>query len=160
MVYDAFTDRKTLRRTLTTVLASTVVGPLTRNGLELLALLSLVSSVLLGCASPNTYATARTVPQGEFQHTVAVEGIGFPSVRVETEFLSPLRYGDRARVQIEVLEVGRKSLTLGYELTRMPDAVLSARATITTVAIDNALFASVAIPDAWRERFERFRAAA
>jgi 4-hydroxybenzoyl-CoA thioesterase len=91
---------------------------------------------------------------------VLKEKIGFPSVRVESEFLTPLRYGDRARVQIEVLDVGRSSLTLRYELYRMPDDVLSARATIKTVAIDNDTFTSVAIPDAWRERFERFRAAA
>jgi 4-hydroxybenzoyl-CoA thioesterase len=90
---------------------------------------------------------------------VLKEGIGFPSVRVETEFMQPLRYGDRARVQIEVLEVGTKSLTLRYELFRMPDHILSARATITTVAIDNNSFTSVAIPDTWRERFERFKRA-
>jgi len=91
---------------------------------------------------------------------VVKEGVGFPSVRVETEFLSPLRYGDRASVQIEVLEVGRKSLKLRYELTRVPDGVLSARATITTVAVDNASFKSVDIPDTWRKRFEQFRAGA
>ncbi|HET6463187.1 MAG TPA: thioesterase family protein [Candidatus Krumholzibacteria bacterium] len=90
---------------------------------------------------------------------VLKEKIGFPSVRVESEFLSPLRYGDRARVQIEVLEVGTKSLTLRYELYRVPGDVLSARATIKTVAINNDTFTSVAIPDAWRERFERFRTA-
>jgi 4-hydroxybenzoyl-CoA thioesterase len=88
------------------------------------------------------------------------EGIGFPSVRVESEFFKPLRYGKRARVQIEVLEVGTKSLTLRYELYCMPDDVLSARATIKTVAIDNNSFTSVPIPDAWRQRFERFRTAA
>jgi 4-hydroxybenzoyl-CoA thioesterase len=91
---------------------------------------------------------------------VLKEKIGFPSVRVESEFLTPLRYGDRARVQIEILEVGTKSLTLRYELYRMPDDVLCARATIKTVAIHNDTFISVAIPDAWRERFERFRTAA
>jgi 4-hydroxybenzoyl-CoA thioesterase len=91
---------------------------------------------------------------------VLKEGIGFPSVRVESEFLTPLRYGDRARVQIEILEVGRASLTMRYELFRMPDDILSARATIKTVAIDNGSFTSVPIPDAWRERFERFRTAA
>jgi len=90
---------------------------------------------------------------------VLKDGIGFPSVRVESEFLKPLRYGDRAHVQIEVLDIGRSSLTLRYELVRMPENVLSARATVKTVAIDNATFASVPIPDAWRARFERFRTA-
>jgi acyl-CoA thioesterase FadM len=81
-------------------------------------------------------------------------------VRVETEFLKPLRYGDRARVQIEVVEVGRASLTLRYELYRVPGEILSARATIKTVAINNETFASMPIPQAWRDRFERFRTAA
>jgi hypothetical protein len=55
------------------------VGLSTRNGVKLLVVAGLVSPSLAGCASPNTYATARTVPQGDFQHTVAVEGIGFHS---------------------------------------------------------------------------------
>jgi hypothetical protein len=41
-------------------------------------LLAAVSS--LGCTSPNTYATARTVAPGKFVHTVAAEGIGYHSV--------------------------------------------------------------------------------
>lgn len=90
---------------------------------------------------------------------VLKEGIGFPSVRVESEFLSPLRYGDRVRVEIEVLAVGRASLTLRYELYRVPGDILSARATIKTAAINNASFTSAPIPDAWRARFERFRTA-
>jgi 4-hydroxybenzoyl-CoA thioesterase len=91
---------------------------------------------------------------------VVKENIGFPSVHVESEFVKPLRYGDRARVEIEVVEIGRTSLTLRYELIRLPDGVTSARATITTVAINNTSFSAVPIPDAWRQRFERFRAAA
>lgn len=91
---------------------------------------------------------------------VLKEGIGFPSVRVESEFVKPLRYGDLARVQIEVLDIGRSSLTLRYELFRMPGGEVSARAVIKTVAIDNTSFSSVPIPDPWRQRFEKFRAAA
>jgi hypothetical protein len=33
--------------------------------------------MLVGCASPNTYATARTLAPGDVTHTVAAEGIGF-----------------------------------------------------------------------------------
>lgn len=88
------------------------------------------------------------------------EGIGFPSVRIETEFLVPLRYGDRARVEIEVADIGAKSMTLRYTLLRLPDGEVSARATIKTVAVHNDTFTSVPIPEAWRRRFERFRDAA
>ena len=88
---------------------------------------------------------------------VLKENIGFPSVKVETEFLKPLRYGDRIRVDIELLEIGRTSITVGYTLVRLTDKVVSARATIKNVAIDNDSFQPVPIPDAWRERFEKFK---
>lgn len=82
--------------------------------------------------------------------------IGFPSVRIETEFLKPLRYGERVRVELEVAEIGRTSLTLRYTAVRLPDGATSARATIKTVAIDDN-FAPVPIPPVWRRRFEAFR---
>lgn len=83
--------------------------------------------------------------------------IGFPSVRVETEFTSPLRYGDRVRVTIDIDDVGSRSLTLRYEMHRTSDEAICARAKITTVAVDNNAFKSVPIPDWLRERFESFR---
>lgn len=92
-----------------------------------------------------------------YPELVTRENLGFPSVRVETEFLKPLRYGDRARVEIEIVEIGNASLTLRYTLVRMPDGEESARAVIKTVAIDHTTFAPVPIPDVWRRRFEQFR---
>lgn len=88
---------------------------------------------------------------------VVGDNIGFPSVKVETEFLKPLRYGDRVRVCLELEEIGRKSITCRYTLYRMPGDVETARARITTVAIDNDTFESITIPDKWRRRFERFK---
>lgn len=88
---------------------------------------------------------------------VLKENIGFPSVRIETEFLAPLRYGDKIRVELELLEIGRTSITVGYTLVRLTDGATSARATIKNVAIDNDTFAPVPITDAWRRRFEKFR---
>lgn len=87
------------------------------------------------------------------------QNIGLPSVRVETEFTAPLRYGDRVRIELELLEIGRRSITIQYTAVRLPDAVVSARAKVTTVAIDQEAFKSITIPDEWRERFERFRSA-
>lgn len=83
--------------------------------------------------------------------------VGFPAVSVETEFRSPLRYGDTVRVQIEVVEIGRKSLTLAYTATRLPGETLSASAKITTAAIDNNTFESIRIPEEFVRLFERFR---
>lgn len=88
---------------------------------------------------------------------VTVEDIGFPSVKIECDFVAPLRYGDRVRIEITLVDVGKKSLTLRYRAVRLPDGVECARATITTVAIHNDSFKSITIPDEWRERFERYR---
>lgn len=88
---------------------------------------------------------------------VLKENVGFPSVRVETEFLAPLRYGDKIRVDLELLEIGRTSITVRYTLVRLADGATSARATIKNVAIDNDTFAPVPIADEWRRRFEKFR---
>ena len=88
---------------------------------------------------------------------VVKENIGFPSVKLETEFLRPLRYGDRIRVDIELLDIGRSSITVGYTLVRLTDGEVGARATIKNVAVDNDTFKAVRIPDHWRERFQRFR---
>lgn len=88
---------------------------------------------------------------------VLKENVGFPSVRVETEFLKPLRYGDKIRVDLELLEIGRTSITVRYTLVRLSDSATSARATIKNVAIDNDTFKPVPISDEWRRRFEKFR---
>ena len=90
---------------------------------------------------------------------VLKENIGFPSVRVETEFFAPLRYGDKIRVDLELLDVGTTSITVGYTLVRLTDGVTSARATVKNVAIDNETFKPVQIGDEWRRRFEKFRRA-
>ena len=91
-----------------------------------------------------------------YPHLVVKENIGFPSVRVETEFRKPLPYGERVRVELRVVEVGTRSITLDYHVVRLSDGVTSARARVTTVAVDNDTFRSVPIPAHWRERFERF----
>jgi 4-hydroxybenzoyl-CoA thioesterase len=88
---------------------------------------------------------------------VLKENIGFPSVRVETEFLKPLRYGDTFRVDLELLEIGRTSITVRYTLARLSDGATSARATVKNVAINNSTFRPVPISAEWRRRFERFR---
>ncbi len=91
---------------------------------------------------------------------VVDENIGFPSVKIETEFRKPLRYGDRVRVSLELEAIGSKSLTCRYSMTRLPDGEHAASARITTVAINNDTFESIVIPDVWRARFEAFKSRA
>ena len=82
--------------------------------------------------------------------------LGYPTVRVETEFLKPLSYGERIRVDLELREIGNASITVGYTITRLSDGAVSARAVIKNVSIDDN-FEPAPITDEWRERFERFR---
>jgi 4-hydroxybenzoyl-CoA thioesterase len=88
---------------------------------------------------------------------VGPQNIGLPTVRVETEFIAPLRYGDRVRIELEIVDIGSRSITVRYTAIRLPDEVVSARAKVKTVAIDNDTFRSIPIPGEWRERFERYR---
>ena len=82
--------------------------------------------------------------------------VGFPSVKVETEFIKPLRYGDRVRVELELVDIGKRSITVVYTMTRLPDGVTAARAKIKNVLVDNDTFTSLPLGE-WRERFENFK---
>lgn len=88
---------------------------------------------------------------------VLEDNLGFPTVRVETEFVAPLRYGDRVRIDLDLAEVGRRSLVVKYTAFRLPGLDVTARATITKALVDNDRFVSVSIPDEWRRRFEAFK---
>ncbi len=83
--------------------------------------------------------------------------IGFPTVRVETQFKSPLRFGNDIRVELELTEIGKKSITIRYTVTRLGDNVVAAVADIKTTMVDNDTFKAIAIPGDLRERLERFR---
>ena len=71
--------------------------------------------------------TALGVP---YSVVIAEENIGFPAVSVQSEFLAPLRFGEKVRVELELNEIGKKSITCGYKITRLSDGVTAARATI------------------------------
>ncbi len=83
--------------------------------------------------------------------------IGFPTVRVETQFKSPLRFGNDIRVELELIEIGTKSITIRYTVTRLADEVVAAVADIKTAMVDNDTFKAIAIPGDLRKRLERFR---
>ena len=85
------------------------------------------------------------------------DGLGFPTVTVQTEFLKPVRYGERLRVELELADIGRRSITMAYTAIRLPDGVVSARATVKKALVNNDTFTSVSIPDEWRQRLEAFK---
>jgi 4-hydroxybenzoyl-CoA thioesterase len=92
-----------------------------------------------------------------YAQLVLEEKLGFPSVRVETEFRRPVRYGERLRIDLELEAIGRRSITMRYTAVRLPDGEVSARATVKKAIVNQESFVSIDIPPQWRSRFEAFK---
>lgn len=83
------------------------------------------------------------------------DGLGFPTVKVEMEFLSPVRYGDFVDVLVAVEHVGRSSVRVRYLGSVGARPVFKARN--TAVVVDMKTFRPTPLPDWLRERFEAAR---
>ena len=72
--------------------------------------------------------------------------IGFPMVKIETEFRKPFRFGDPMRLRIACTRVGKSSIDFVYHghngAEKEPS--VEARATVVTVNLDT--LAPIAIP--------------
>jgi 4-hydroxybenzoyl-CoA thioesterase len=60
-------------------------------------------------------------------------GLGFPAVRVESDFIKPLYYGDAFNVKLEVLSLGNSSLKCQYVISSHEQTQF--KAIITTVCM-------------------------
>ena len=83
---------------------------------------------------------------------VYAEGIGFPTVKVEMEFVSPVRYGDHVDVALTVERIGRSSVQIRYEGSVQGRPVFHARN--IAVVVDMKSFRPVPLPDWLRDRFQ------
>lgn len=81
--------------------------------------------------------------------------IGFPAVRSECEYKSPLRFADSAEVEITLAKMGTRSVTLAYRVDRIDgkERVVSARGEVTCAVTDLEAFRAVEIPPALRALF-------
>jgi len=80
------------------------------------------------------------------------EGIGFPTVKLEVEFLSPVHYGDHVEVRVTIERIGRSSVQIRYEASVQGRPVFRARN--VAVVVDMKTFRPMALPAWLRERFE------
>jgi 4-hydroxybenzoyl-CoA thioesterase len=78
------------------------------------------------------------------------EGLGFPTVKLEMEYLSPIHYGDRVAVAVGVEHVGRSSVRFRYTGSVDGHPVFKARN--TAVVVDMRDFQPIPIPDHLREK--------
>ena len=81
------------------------------------------------------------------------DGIGFPTVKVEMEFLSPVHYGDQVDVDVTVERLGRTSVQMGYAGSVGGRPVFKAKN--TAVVVNMRTFRSTPLPPWLRESFER-----
>jgi 4-hydroxybenzoyl-CoA thioesterase len=79
------------------------------------------------------------------------DGLGFPTVRVEMEFLSPVHYGDHVDIDVTVERVGRSSVQIRYEGSVGGRPVFRARNVM--VAVDMPTFRPTPLPPALRASF-------
>ncbi len=92
-----------------------------------------------------------------YERLMSDERIGFPTVNVQAEFLTPLVYGDEAEVEVYVSRVGEASATFEYSVRRTNDGAICARATIVQVAMNLDARRAVPIPDKYRRAFVESR---
>jgi 4-hydroxybenzoyl-CoA thioesterase len=79
------------------------------------------------------------------------DGLGFPTVKVEMEFLSPVHYGDHVDIRVVVERVGNSSVQIRYEGSVGGWPVF--RAHNTAVVVDMRTFRPTPLPPWLRERF-------
>ena len=60
--------------------------------------------------------------------TLLHEGYFFPIIKLSIDFLSPARLGDEICIRLWLKELGRVKMGFGYELVRLPERQLIARA--------------------------------
>lgn len=72
--------------------------------------------------------------------------VGFPTVHVEADFTTPLKYGDIARIFVTVVKVGRSSVRMRYRVRRQ-DGLTCAEAQLTTACVDMTTFRARSIPE-------------
>jgi len=83
---------------------------------------------------------------------VYAEGLGFPTVKIDMEFLSPVRYGDHVDIDVTVERLGRSSVCIRYLASVADRPVFRARN--VAVVVDMKTFRSTPIPGWLRERLE------
>ena len=76
--------------------------------------------------------------------------LGFPTVHLEADFLSPIRYGDEPEIRVGVLRVGGSSVDFGFWFSTAQPAC---RMRLTTVAVAMDTLKKVELPARWRDAF-------
>jgi acyl-CoA thioester hydrolase len=81
--------------------------------------------------------------------------VGWPRVASSCEFLSPARFGDELDIHVQIVRVGRSSLTFGFSLSCNGTPVALGRTTTVCAVLDAPQGVQpIPIPEALRSRLE------
>lgn len=84
--------------------------------------------------------------------------IGFPTVHLELDFQKPLQYADRIEVEIDVIDMGKSSITWGYRVYLSgEEEMLAVHGSTITATINMDTFEKTEIPQWLREKLEEYR---
>lgn len=86
-------------------------------------------------------------PGLSYAAVLAERKLGFPIVTSTAEFFAPLRLGDVARVELEVLKLSRRSVTSRFTLYRDSNGERCAVIVLKQAAIDTATFSGTELSD-------------
>src|SRR5438093_5364199 len=112
---------------------------------------------------PNLYHYCHVAFEEFFEEFVGVsyprlieeEGIGFPTVRVESYFRRPIKYGDILEICVGVTRLGESSVNFEFRATRAGEGELRFATSHILVAVDMVTLKPVRIPERLREAFLR-----
>jgi 4-hydroxybenzoyl-CoA thioesterase len=85
--------------------------------------------------------------EGGYAGLILKRRIGLPTVHLEVDFTSPLRFGDVARVELTVTRLGRSSCSFRANLARIRDEARVATITYVCAVTDLDALRAIAIPD-------------
>lgn len=93
---------------------------------------------------------ARIGPRA-YSELIDRDRVGFPAVRAECEFKSPLRFGDTAEIEVSVSRLGAKSITFRYRVWRGAgdgrERALAAEGLVVCAVVDLAKFVAIPVPE-------------
>lgn len=89
-----------------------------------------------------------------YPELIATERLGFPTVHVEADFLSPARYGDTVTFDVWISRIGASSVVFEFEGAVADRTVV--RASHTKVCTNLDMMTKVEIPPRHRTRMEAF----
>jgi 4-hydroxybenzoyl-CoA thioesterase len=91
-----------------------------------------------------------------YPELVVARRLGVPTVHVETDFLEPIRYGDRVEMSVSVGRVGSTSVVFAFEGSVGGRVCL--RSTHTKVCVNLDSLSPVEVPDVFRAPLEALKA--